>query len=79
MECGPIFISAMCEQGYVQFLGGIAVTLFLLLTGLFFGYYILKMFAGIAAVQEKSDTPVATLGYSCHGGVSLMTQPNPHE
>jgi putative transport protein len=47
--------------------------------GLFFGFYVLKlnpvlllgglagaqtMIAGAAVVQEKSDSPVATLGYS---------------
>jgi putative transport protein len=50
-----------------------------LITGLFFGHYLLKlspilllggiagaqtMIAGVAAVQEKSDSSVATLGYS---------------
>jgi putative transport protein len=55
------------------------VTLFPLVTGLFFGYYVLRvnpallvggiagaqtMIAGVAAAQEKSDSPVATLGYS---------------
>jgi hypothetical protein len=27
------------------------------------------MIAGVAAAQEKSDSPVATLGYSCTGSV----------
>jgi putative transport protein len=56
------------------------VTLVPLICGLFFGQYVLKvnpalllggiagaqtMIAGVAAVQEKSESPVATLGYSC--------------
>jgi putative transport protein len=79
LKAGPIFIGAVREHGYVLFLGGIVVTLFPLITGLFFGHYVLKvnpallmgglagaqtMIAGAAAVQEKADSPVATLGYS---------------
>jgi putative transport protein len=80
LKAGPIFIAAVRAHGYKLFLGGMLVTMFPLLTGLFFGYYVLKvnpallvgglagaqtMIAGVAAVQEKSDSPVATLGYSC--------------
>jgi putative transport protein len=79
LKAGPIFVSAVKEYGYILFLGGIVVTLVPLITGLFFGHYLLKlnpvlllgglagaqtMIAGVAAVQEKSDSPVATLGYS---------------
>jgi putative transport protein len=79
LKAGPIFVGAVRENGYLLFLGGIVVTLFPLIAGLFFGYYVLKvnpallvggiagaqtMIAGVAAVQEKSDSPVATLGYS---------------
>lgn len=79
LKAGPIFVSAVKEYGYILFLGGIVVTLTPLITGLFFGRYVLKlnpvlllgglagaqtMIAGVAAVQEKSDSPVATLGYS---------------
>ena len=79
LKAGPIFVSAVREQGYTLFLGGILVTLVPLICGLFFGRYVLKvnpalllgglagaqtMIAGAAAVQEKSDSPVATLGYS---------------
>jgi putative transport protein len=80
LKAGPVFVAAVRAHGYKLFLGGTVVTMFPLLTGLFFGYYILKvnpallvgglagaqtMIAGVAAVQEKSDSPVATLGYSC--------------
>jgi putative transport protein len=80
LKAGPIFFAAVRENGYLLFLGGIVVTLTPLISGLFFGRYVLKvnpvllvgglagaqtMIAGVAAVQEKSDSPVATLGYSC--------------
>jgi putative transport protein len=79
LKAGPIFINAVKEYGYILFLGGIVVTLVPLIAGLFLGHYLLKlnpvlllgglagaqtMIAGVAAVQEKSDSPVATLGYS---------------
>src|SRR5437870_10457786 len=59
--------------------GGHLVTLTPLISGLFFGRYVVRlnpvlllgglagaqtMIAGVAAMQEKSDSPVATLGYS---------------
>jgi putative transport protein len=80
LKAGPIFVTAVHDHGYVLFLGGMVVTMFPLITGLFFGYYVLKvnpallvgglagaqtMIAGVAAAQEKSDSPVAILGYSC--------------
>ena len=79
LKAGPIFIQAVREYGYLLFLGGIVVTLTPLIAGLFFGRYVLRlnpalllggiagaqtMIAGVAAVQEKSDSLVATLGYS---------------
>jgi putative transport protein len=79
LKAGPIFISAVKEYGYILFLGGIVVTLVPLVAGLFFGRYLLKlnpllllgglagaqtMIAGAAAVQEKSESSVVTLGYS---------------
>jgi len=79
LKAGPVFVTALKEVGYVLLLGGIVVTLMPLLTGLLFGRYVLKlnpvlllgglagaqtMTAGLAAVQEKSESPVAVLGYS---------------
>jgi putative transport protein len=79
LKAGPIFVHAVREYGYILFLGGIVVTLTPLITGLIFGRYVLRlnpalllggiagaqtMIAGVAAVQEKSGSPVATLGYS---------------
>lgn len=79
LKAGPIFVHTLKESGYLLFLGGIIVTLTPLITGLYFGRYILKlnpvlllgglagaqtMIAGVAAVQDKSDSSVSTLGYS---------------
>jgi putative transport protein len=79
LKAGPIFVGAVQEFGYVLLLGGIVVTLMPLLAGLFFGRFVLKlnpvlllggiagaqtMIAGVAAVQEKSESSIATLGYS---------------
>lgn len=79
LKAGPIFVSAVKESGYLLFLGGIVVTLVPLISGILFGRYVLgldpvqllggvagaqTMIAGVAAVQEKSDSPIATLGYS---------------
>ena len=91
LKAGPVFVQAVREFGYLLFLGGIVVTLTPLIAGLFFGRYVLglnpalllggiagaqTMIAGVAAVQEKSDSPVATLGYSytvAFGHVLLTT------
>jgi putative transport protein len=79
LKAGPVFVSALKDVGYVLLLGGVVVTLTPLLVGLLFGRYVLKlnpvlllgglagaqtMTAGLAAVQEKADSPVAVLGYS---------------
>lgn len=79
LKAGPIFVSALKDVGYMLLLGGMVVTLMPLLAGLLFGRYVLKlnpvlllgglagaqtMTAGLAAVQEKADSPVAVLGYS---------------
>jgi len=79
LKAGPIFVHAVKEYGVALLLGGIVVTLTPLITGLLFGRYVLHlngallvggiagaqtMIAGVAAVQEKSESPVSTLGYS---------------
>jgi putative transport protein len=79
LKAGPLFINAVKEYGLVLLLGGVVVTLTPLITGLFFGRYVLRvnpllllggiagaqtMIAGVAAIQEKSESSVATLGYS---------------
>lgn len=79
LKAGPIFITAVKDSGYLLFLGGIFVTLIPLISGILFGHHVLHlepvqllggvagaqtMIAGCAAVQEKSDSSIATLGYS---------------
>ena len=79
LKAGPTFVNAVRESGYLLFFGWIVVTLVPLISGIFFGRYVLRlnpllllggiagaqtMIAGVAAVEEKSDSAVATLGYS---------------
>lgn len=79
LGAGPHFIEAMREAGVVLFVGGVVVTSMPLLVGLWFGHAVLKlqpilllgaiagaltMAAGFAAVQEKSGSSAAVLGYS---------------
>jgi len=79
LKAGPIFVQAVKESGFLLFGGGIVVTLVPLIAGILFGRHVLRldpvqllggvagaqtMIAGAAAVQEKSESPIATLGYS---------------
>ena len=79
LHAGPIFFDALREAGIGLFLGGIVVTLTPLLVGLYFGRYVLRMnpilllgalagaqtfTAAMAAVQERSGSPVAVLGFT---------------
>jgi len=79
LKAGPVFVKALQQVGLTVFFGGIVVTLTPLLTGLFVGRYVLRlnpllllgalagaqtMTAGLAAVQERSQSPVAVIGYS---------------
>jgi putative transport protein len=79
LHAGPIFFSALAEAGIGLFLGGIVVTLVPQLVGLFFGRHVLRMnpilllgglagaqtfTAAMAAVQERSASPVAVLGFT---------------
>jgi putative transport protein len=91
LSAGPGFMEAVREAGPKLLLGGALVTLAPLVTGLYFGRYVLKlnpllllggltgaqtMAAGLAAVQEKSGSPIAVLGYSgavAFGHVLLTT------
>ena len=84
LSAGPGFMDAVREAGPRLLMGGVVVTLSPLVAGLYFGRYVLKlnpllllgglagaqtMTAGLAAVQEKSGSPIAVLGYS--GTVAL--------
>lgn len=79
LKAGPVFVQALKDIGLTVFLAGIVVTLVPLVTGLLLGRYVLglnpllllgalagaqTMTAGLAAVQERSESPVAVIGYS---------------
>ena len=79
LGAGPHFVDGLREAGVGLFFGGMVVTMAPLLAGLLIGRYVLKlnpllllggiagamtMTAGLAAVQERSKSPVAVLGYS---------------
>jgi putative transport protein len=76
---GPHFMQALRDSGAGLFVGGVVVTLAPMVVGLYFGRYVLKlnpvlllgglagaqtMTAAMAAVQDRSGSPVAVLGYS---------------
>lgn len=79
LHAGPVFVSALADAGLGLFFGGMAVTMAPLIVGLLFGHHVLKMnpvlllgamagaqtmTAAMAAVQERSGSPVAVLGYT---------------
>jgi putative transport protein len=79
IHAGPIFLSALREAGIGLLFGGMVVTLLPQVIGLFFGHFVLRMnpilllgaltggqtvTAAMAAVQERSGSPVAVLGYA---------------
>jgi putative transport protein len=79
IHAGPIFLTALRDVGIGLFLGGVVVTLLPQIVGLLFGHFALRMnpilllgaltgaqtvTAAMAAVQERSGSPVAVLGYT---------------
>jgi putative transport protein len=79
IHAGPIFLSALREAGIGLLLGGMVVTLLPQLVGFCFGHFILRMnpilllgaltgaqtvTAAMAALQERSGSSVAVLGYT---------------
>jgi hypothetical protein len=78
LKAGPVFIDAIREVGLAVFFGGIVVTLVPQFVGLLVGRYLLRieplllgalagaqtMTAALAAVQDRSDSPVTVIGYS---------------
>lgn len=79
LKAGPVFVDAVRAIGLQVFLGGMAVTLMPMFVGLLVGRYLLglnpllllgalagaqTMTAGLAAIQERSESPVAVIGYS---------------
>jgi putative transport protein len=79
IHAGPVFLSALRDAGLGLLIGGAVVTLLPQLVGLAFGHFVLRMnpilllgalagaqtvTAAMAAVQERSGSPVAVLGYT---------------
>jgi putative transport protein len=79
IQAGPVFLSALREVGVGLLFGGVVVTLLPQIIGLLFGHFGLRMnpilllgaltgaqtaTASMAAVQERSGSPVAVLGYT---------------
>ncbi len=79
LGAGPDFIPAVREAGIPLLIGGVFVTLVPQIAGLYFGRYVLKanpllvlgamsgaqtFTPGLAAVQEKSGSSIAVLGYT---------------
>jgi putative transport protein len=79
IQAGPVFLSALREVGVGLMFGGVMVTLLPQLVGLLFGHFGLRMnpilllgaltgaqtaTASMAAVQERSGSPIAVLGYT---------------
>lgn len=79
LHAGPVFVAAIAQVGIGLLLGGIVVTLLPQIIGLYFGHYVLRMnpiltlgalagaqtmTAAMAAVQDRSGSPVAVLGYT---------------
>ena len=79
IQAGPMFLSALKEAGIGILFGGMVVTLLPQVIGLLFGHLVLRMnpilllggltgaqtlTAGMAAVQERSGSPVAVMGYT---------------
>jgi putative transport protein len=79
IHAGPIFISSLRESGIGLLLGGMVVTLLPQFVGFCFGHFVLRMnpilllggltgsqtvTAAMAALQERSGSPVPVLGYT---------------
>jgi putative transport protein len=79
IHAGPIFLSALREAGIGLLLGGMIVTLLPQIVGFCFGHFVLRMnpilllggltgaqtvTAAMAALQERSGSPVPVLGYT---------------
>ena len=79
IHAGPIFLSALKEAGIGLLLGGMVVTLVPQIVGLAVGHFVLRMnpilllgalagaqtvTAAMAALQERSGSPVPVLGYT---------------
>jgi putative transport protein len=79
LHAGPVFVEAVREAGFGLLIAGVFVTLVPQFAGLLIGRYVLRMnpllllgalsgaqtmTAALAALQEKSGSPIAVLGYT---------------
>ena len=79
LHAGPVFFPALAEAGLGLLFGGMVVTATPMVVGLLFGWFVLRMnpilllgalagaqtmTAAMAAVQARSGSPVAVLGYT---------------
>jgi putative transport protein len=79
IHAGPVFIAAVKEAGIGLLLGGMVITMLPQVVGLMFGHFALRMnpilllgalagghtvTAAMAALQERSGSPVPVLGYT---------------
>ncbi|HEY1543034.1 MAG TPA: aspartate-alanine antiporter [Xanthobacteraceae bacterium] len=79
IHAGPVFLSAIREAGIGLLLGGMVVTMLPQIVGMLFGHFVLRMnpilllgglsgsqtvTAAMAALQERSGSPVPVLGYT---------------
>jgi putative transport protein len=79
LKAGPMFVEALKQVGLTVFFGGMVVTLVPQVVGLLVGRFVLKinpllllgalagaqtMTAALAAVQDRSNSPVAGIGYA---------------
>jgi len=79
LHAGPVFVEAVRQVGFGLLLAGVFVTLVPQFVGLLIGRYVLRMnpllllgalsgaqtmTAALAALQEKSGSPIAVLGYT---------------
>ncbi|MDE1993405.1 MAG: aspartate-alanine antiporter [Rhizobiaceae bacterium] len=79
LHAGPVFVSAIAEAGIGLLFGGMIVTIMPMIVGLYVGRYLLRMnpilllgglagaqtmTAAMAAVQDRSGSPVAVFGYT---------------
>lgn len=79
IHAGPIFLASLRESGIGLLLGGMMVTLLPQIVGFGFGHFVLRMnpilllggltgaqtvTAAMAALQERSGSPVPVLGYT---------------
>jgi len=79
LHAGPVFFSAVSQAGIGLLFGGMAVTALPMIVGLYFGRYVLRMnpvlllgalagaqtmTAAMAAVQDRSESSVAVLGFT---------------